>query len=51
MPIRHYKVLLEYDPQEKLWVTYVPAMDYLSTFGETRDRSPGQYSRSDARLS
>jgi antitoxin HicB len=33
---RHYKVLLEWDADSEVWVTYVPALDHLSTFGETR---------------
>ena len=34
---RRFKVLLEYDPDDKVWVTYVPALDNISTFGETRE--------------
>ncbi|MEZ4522033.1 MAG: type II toxin-antitoxin system HicB family antitoxin [Thermomicrobiales bacterium] len=34
-----YQVLLEWDPDEAVWVTYVPALDYLSTYGETREES------------
>jgi predicted RNase H-like HicB family nuclease len=34
-----YTVLLEWDPESHVWVTYVPALDYLSTFGETRDEA------------
>ncbi len=37
MTTRRYKVLLEWDAEARAWVTYVPALDYLSTFGETRD--------------
>ena len=37
MTTRRFKVLLEWDSQDQVWVTYVPALDYLSTFGETRE--------------
>jgi predicted RNase H-like HicB family nuclease len=30
---------VEYDPTEKAWVTYVPALGHLSTFGPTRDEA------------
>lgn len=39
MTKRTYKVLIEWDPEARAWVTYVPALDYLSTFGETRDEA------------
>ena len=39
MKTRKYKVLLEWDPEARAWVTYVPALDYLSTFGGTRDEA------------
>jgi predicted RNase H-like HicB family nuclease len=34
-----YQVFVEYDPAEKAWVTYVPALDHLSTFGTTREEA------------
>jgi len=37
MAVRHFKVLLEFDPEAKAWVTYVPALDNISTYGATRD--------------
>ena len=36
---RHYQVWLEWDEAEGLWVTFVPALSYLSTYGETRDEA------------
>ncbi len=39
MTTRKYKVLLEWDPEARAWVTYVPALDYLSTFGGTREEA------------
>jgi predicted RNase H-like HicB family nuclease len=39
MTTQHYHVLLEWDPEADLWVTYVPALNGLSTFGETRDEA------------
>lgn len=32
-----FKVLLEWDAEEEVWVTYVPTLGQLSTYGETRD--------------
>jgi predicted RNase H-like HicB family nuclease len=31
-----FKVILEYDAEEKCWVTYVPGLDNISTWGKTR---------------
>jgi predicted RNase H-like HicB family nuclease len=39
MTTRHFKVLLEWDAESRVWVSYVPALDHLSTFGETRDET------------
>ncbi|HET7035162.1 MAG TPA: type II toxin-antitoxin system HicB family antitoxin [Thermomicrobiaceae bacterium] len=36
---RRFQVLVEYDPAERVWVTSVPALDHLSTFGGTRDEA------------
>jgi antitoxin HicB len=35
--VRRFKVVLEWDPDESLWVTYVPALNHLSTYGKTRE--------------
>jgi len=35
----HFKVILEFDAEDQAWVTYVPSLDYLSTYGETRDEA------------
>lgn len=37
MATRRFQVLLEWDSESQAWVTYVPALDYLSTFGQTRE--------------
>ena len=39
MIVRHFKVLIEYAPEDMAWVTYVPALDNLSTYGETREEA------------
>jgi predicted RNase H-like HicB family nuclease len=39
MTTRQFQVLLEWDPDDRIWVTYVPALNYLSTFGETREEA------------
>jgi predicted RNase H-like HicB family nuclease len=36
---RQFQVFVEHDSSEKVWVTYVPALDHLSTFGSTRDEA------------
>lgn len=36
---RQFQVFVEYDPAEEAWVTLVPALDHLSTFGATRDEA------------
>lgn len=42
MDIRRYKVLLEWDPAEHVWVTTVPALNGISTYGETREEAIAQ---------
>ena len=39
MSIRSFQVLLEWDPNDELCVTYAPILDYLPTFGETREEA------------
>jgi len=39
METRRFHVLLEWDPDSQVWVSYVPALDHLSTFGETRQEA------------
>ena len=39
MTVRQFQAILEWDPDDKVWVTYVPALNYLSTFGETREEA------------
>lgn len=34
-----YNVLIEWDPKERVWITCVPSLNYLSTFGETREEA------------
>ena len=36
---RRFRVLLEWDRAEEVWVTFVPALDSLSTFGNTRNEA------------
>ena len=36
---RHFHVLLEWDQDDQVWVTFVPALNGLSTFGETREET------------
>jgi predicted RNase H-like HicB family nuclease len=37
MVTRGFKVFLEWDAGAAAWVTYVPALEHLSTFGATRE--------------
>jgi predicted RNase H-like HicB family nuclease len=39
MVARRFKLLVEWDPEDQVWVTYVPVLDHLSTFGETREEA------------
>ena len=39
MSSRSFQVVLEWDPEENVWVTYVPALDFLSTYGETKEEA------------
>jgi len=39
MATQHYQVWLEWDSESDAWVTYVPALNGLSTFGETKDEA------------
>ena len=39
MVARRFKVLVEWDSEDQVWVTYVPVLDHLSTFGETREEA------------
>jgi predicted RNase H-like HicB family nuclease len=39
MATQRYHVLLEWDPETGMWVTYVPTLNGLSTFGETREEA------------
>ena len=42
MTTRTFKVLLEFDADDEVWVTTVPQLDGLSTYGETRDEAIAQ---------
>ena len=39
MTLRRFQILVEWDPTGGVWVTYVPALDFLSTYGETREEA------------
>jgi predicted RNase H-like HicB family nuclease len=34
-----FKILVQWDPDDQVWVTHVPDLNYMSTFGETRDEA------------
>ena len=36
---RKYNVLLSWDSDEQLWVACVPTLNWLSTFGDTREEA------------
>jgi predicted RNase H-like HicB family nuclease len=42
MAVHSFKVLLEWEPESEVWVTYVPALGRLSTYGETREEALAQ---------
>ncbi len=37
--VTRYNVLLSWDDQDQVWIAYVPTLNWLSTFGETRDET------------
>jgi predicted RNase H-like HicB family nuclease len=39
MSTRRFGVLVEWDPEDEVWVTHVPSLGYLSTHGETREEA------------
>ena len=39
MAMRSFQVVVEWDSDEKVWVTYVPTLDFLSTYGETKEEA------------
>jgi len=39
MTKRRFDVLIERDHEQGSWVTYVPTLDWLSTFGDTREEA------------
>jgi len=34
-----YKVVLEYDTEEECWVTFVPSLDDISTWGNSKEEA------------
>lgn len=36
---RLFQTVLEWDPEDHLWVSLVPALNGLSTYGETREEA------------
>lgn len=42
MATRRYRALVEWDAESEAWVTYVPALNHLSTYGETREEALAQ---------
>jgi predicted RNase H-like HicB family nuclease len=41
MVLRSFNTILEWDAEERVWVTYVPALDFLSTYGQTKEEAIG----------
>jgi predicted RNase H-like HicB family nuclease len=39
---RQFQVILEWDSDDRVWVTYVPGLDFLSTYGDTGDEALAQ---------
>ena len=35
MALRRFPTILEWDAEDRVWVTYVPSLNHLSTYGET----------------
>lgn len=34
-----YNILLMWDPTERVWVSYVPTLEWISSFGDTREEA------------
>ena len=39
MTKRRFQVVLEWDAEESVWVSYVPALNHLSTYGATKEEA------------
>ena len=39
MATQRFTVILTWDEQEKLWVTHVPALNWISTYGKTQEEA------------
>lgn len=39
---RRFRVMIEHDADDGAWVVYVPALNWLSTYGDTRDEAVGR---------
>ena len=39
MAKRSFQVVLEWDQESEAWVTYVPSLDFPSTYGQTREEA------------
>ena len=39
MSTQTFTVLLEWDAEDHVWVTAVPALNFLSTYGDTREEA------------
>lgn len=42
MVARRFQAEIERDPDDEVWVTYVPALGHLSTYGDTREEALAQ---------
>jgi predicted RNase H-like HicB family nuclease len=42
MTARRFQVEIEWDLEDRVWVTYVPALGHVSTYGETREEALAQ---------
>jgi predicted RNase H-like HicB family nuclease len=36
---QNFQVLIEWSPSDNVWVTYVPTLNYLSTYGDSREEA------------
>lgn len=39
MAVSSYNVVQEWDSEENVWVTYVPALDFSSTYGDPKEKA------------
>ncbi len=40
--LRRFQVLIQWDEADEVWVTHVPSLGYISTYGDSREEALSQ---------